>query len=52
MTAKNCKQINCIYKIINSEMDSWNAIGNHWLQKYDKKIGVDFFFVNAPILKV
>ena len=46
------KQINFIYKIINSEMDSWNAIGNHWLQKYDKKIGVDFFFVNAPILKV
>jgi hypothetical protein len=28
------KQIKFIYKIINSEMDSWNAIGKHWLQKY------------------
>jgi hypothetical protein len=37
------KQIKFIYKIINSEMDSWNAIGKHWLQKYDKKFGVDFF---------
>jgi hypothetical protein len=46
------KQIKFIYKIINSEMDSWNAIGKHWLQKYDNKFGVDFFFVNAPILKV
>ena len=30
------KQIKFIYKIINSEMDSWNAIGKHWLQKYDR----------------
>jgi hypothetical protein len=29
------KQILFIYKIINSEMDSWSAIGKHWLQKYD-----------------
>jgi hypothetical protein len=35
-------------------MDSWNAIiGKHWLQKYDNKFGVGFFFfVDAPILKV
>ena len=25
------KQIQFIYTIINSEMDSWNAIGKHWL---------------------
>ena len=37
------KQIKFIYKIIKSEMDSWNAIGKHWLQKYDNKFGVDFF---------
>jgi hypothetical protein len=46
------KQILFLYKIINSMTDSWNAIGKHWLQKYDNKFGVDFlFFVNAPILK-
>ena len=48
------KQIKLIYKIIqyNSEMDSWNAIGKHWLRKNHNKFGVDFFFINAPILKV
>jgi hypothetical protein len=46
------KPILFIYKKINSKMDLWNAIGKHWLQKYDNKFGVDFlFFVNAPILK-
>ena len=24
-------------------MDSWNALGKHWFQKYDNKFGVDFF---------
>ena len=33
-------------------MDSWNAIGKHWLQKYDNKFGGFFFFVSAPILKI
>ena len=33
-------------------MNSWNAIGKHWLQKYDNKFGGFFFFVNGPILKV
>jgi hypothetical protein len=33
------KQIKFIYKIINSEMDSWNALGKHWFQKYDNKFG-------------
>ena len=37
------KQILFIYKKINSKMDLWNAIGKHWLQKYDNKFGVDFF---------
>ena len=47
------KQVKFIYKIINSEMDSWNAIGKHWLQKYDNTFGVGFFFfVSAPILEV
>jgi hypothetical protein len=47
------KQIKFIYKIINSEMDSWNAIGKHWLQKYDMiNLELIFFFINAPILKV
>jgi hypothetical protein len=46
------KQIKFIYKIINSEMDSWNALGKHWLQKYEINLELIFFFVNAPILKV
>jgi hypothetical protein len=37
------KQILFIYKKINSKMDLWNAIGKHWLQKYDNKFGVDLF---------
>ena len=45
------KQIKCICKIINSEMDSCNAIDKHWLKKYDITFGVVvFFFVSAPIL--
>jgi hypothetical protein len=45
------KQIKCICKIINSEMDSCNAIDKHWLKKYDNTFGVVvFFFVSAPIL--
>jgi hypothetical protein len=45
------KQIKCICKIINSEMDSWNAINKHWLKKYDNTFGgVFFFFVSAPII--
>ena len=44
------KQIKCIYKMINSEMDSWTAIGKHWLQKDDNKFGVVLcFFVHALI---
>ena len=48
------KHITFICRIINNEMDSWNAIiGKHWIQKYDSKFGVVFFFfVDAPILKV
>jgi hypothetical protein len=38
------KQIKCICKIINSEMDTWNAINKHWLKKYDNTFGVVFFF--------
>ena len=30
-TVVKSKQIQLIYTIINSEMDSWNAIGKHWL---------------------
>jgi hypothetical protein len=32
-------------------MDSWNAIGKHWLQKYDKKFGVDFFLCKCSAIK-
>ena len=48
------KHIKFICRIINNDMDSWNAIiGKHCLQKYDNKFGVVFFFfVDAPILKV
>ena len=35
-------QIKVICKIINSEMDSLNAIDKHWLQKYDNTFGVGF----------
>jgi hypothetical protein len=45
------KQILSIYKIINCEMDSWNAIGQHWLQKYDNKFGVDFFLCKCSDIK-
>jgi hypothetical protein len=38
------KQIKCICKIINSEIDSWNAIDKQWLKKYDNTFGVAFFF--------
>ena len=27
------KQIKFVYKIINSEMHSWNVLGKDWLQK-------------------
>ena len=38
------KHIKFICRIINNEMDSWNAIiGKDWLQKYDNKFGVVFF---------
>ena len=29
-------------------MDSWNAIGKHWLQKYDNKFGVVFCSLQMP----
>ena len=45
------KQILFIYKIINSEMDSWNAKGKDWLQKYDNKFGVDFFLCKCSYIK-
>jgi hypothetical protein len=32
-------------------MDSWNAIGKHWLQKYDNKFGVDFFLCKCSDIK-
>ena len=47
------RHVTFICRIINNEMDSSNAIiGKHWLQKYDNKFGVVFFFfLDAPILK-
>ena len=32
-------------------MDLWNAIGKHWLQKYDNKFGVDFFLCKCSDIK-
>jgi hypothetical protein len=37
------KQMTCVCKKIHSEMHSWNALGKHWLEKYDNKFGVDLF---------
>ena len=51
MTILSKVNIKFIYKIINSEMDSRNAIGKHWLQKYDKKFGVDFFLCKCSDIK-
>jgi hypothetical protein len=34
-----------------SEMDSWNAKGKHWSQKYDNKFGVDFFLCKCSDIK-
>ena len=45
------KQIKYRYKIINSEMNSWNAIGKHWLQKYDNTFGVDIFLCKCSDIK-
>ena len=45
------KQIKFVCKIINSEMHSWNALGKHWLQKYDNKFGVDFFLCKCSDIK-
>jgi hypothetical protein len=44
------KEIQYIWKKNNSEMNSWNAIGKHWLQKYDNKFGV-FFLCKRPDIK-
>ena len=32
-------------------MDSWNAIGKHWLQKYDNKFGIDCFLCKCSDIK-
>jgi hypothetical protein len=39
------KQIQFIYTIINSEMDSWNVIGKHWLFCF-----LDFQFLSSSSL--
>ena len=45
------KQIKFIYKAIDSEMASWNAIGKHWLQYCDNKFGIDFFLCKCSDVK-
>ena len=37
------KQIKCICKIINSEMDSWNVIDKHWLKNTIIHLELGFF---------
>ena len=32
-------------------MNSWNAIGKHWLQKYDNTFGVDIFLCKCSDIK-
>jgi hypothetical protein len=34
-----------------SEMDSWNAKGKHWSQKYDNTFGVDCFLCKCSDIK-
>jgi hypothetical protein len=45
------KQILFMNKIINSKMDSWNAIGKHWLQKYDNNLELIFFLCKCSYIK-
>ena len=40
---KRSKQIKIIYKIIDSDLECWNSIGNYWLEKYDNRFGSDYF---------
>jgi hypothetical protein len=44
------KPIKFIYKIINSEMDSWNAIGKHWSIKFDLRVTKYVFFSKMSFL--
>ena len=32
------KQIKIIYKIIDSDLECWNSIGNYWLEEYDNRL--------------
>jgi hypothetical protein len=37
------KQIKVLYKIMHSGNETWSALGNYWLNKFDKDTGEDFF---------
>ena len=37
------KQVKCMYSLINTETDKWNAIGKFWLTAFDEKFDTDFF---------
>ena len=38
------KQTKLVYRLIQEPLESWNAIGKYWLQKFDEKYN-DAFFV-------
>ena len=45
------KHIKTIYKIIQSETESWNAIGKHWLQTLDRKYAQELFIARCTDTK-
>ena len=45
------KQIKLIYKILISDSTHWNAIGKHWLRKFDQQYNDVFFLCKCSNLK-
>ena len=45
------KQIKWIDKIVNSKTEEWNAIGQYWLQTYDKEYNVEYFILKCSDIK-
>jgi hypothetical protein len=45
------KQIKVLYKIMHSGIETWRALVNYWLQKFDKDTGEDFFLCKCSNIK-
>ena len=45
------KQIKCLYSIVNSSLDKWNAVGKYWLTSLDAKFGTEYFICTCSDIK-